>query len=140
MKHVTFPQAQWLREKGFDEECKEVFSLDMVGDTIPHTYPSEHYNGKHQHIWLRPEQWQVVEWLRVNHGIWIHVHLETKVKGLEISSTNKYQASINRVNHTSIFGKISKDDIPDGPYRKPQDTPYIAYSAAFDYIKDKGLI
>lgn len=76
----------------------------------------------------------------VNHGIWINLHLEVKIKGLEISHTNKYQANINRINHTSIFGKVSDGDIPDGYYRKPQDSPQEAYSAAFDYIKNNNLI
>jgi hypothetical protein len=137
--YVTREQAKWLKEKEFDLPTYAYYSglnfytgeyknhsQTTIGDTPMHKMLIGYTSA--------PEQHQVVEWLRVKHGIFIHVHLEVKVKGLEISNTGKYQASINRVNHTSVFGKTSKGDTPDGPYRKPQNSPQEAYSAAFDYI------
>lgn len=138
--YVTSEQAKWLKEIGFDYH-KIFQKLAEYYDYIDPSVQGRLHESDFQvdsfpdDCWIPvPEQHQVVEWLRLNHGLWIHVHLEVKLKGLEISNTSKYQAGINRVNHTSIFGKISEGCIPDGPYRKPQNSPQEAYSAAFDYL------
>jgi hypothetical protein len=141
--YVSFSQAKLLKEKGFNVNCTNAYAEERLinkstgGDRFTGVYHLVTLSKFHKRYYSAPEQWQVVEWLRVNHGIWTHVHLEVKIKGLEISNTGKYQASINRVNHTSVFGKISEGDVPDGPYRKPQNSPQEAYSEAFDFVLTK---
>ena len=65
-----------------------------------------------------PEQWQVVEWLRVKHGIWI---------------------SVKRDYHNgALLGFESMIDNEEGFIDCGAfDTPQEAYSAAFDYILKK---
>ena len=70
------------------------------------------------------EQWLVVEWLRVNHGIWIEV---------VISENKKFESEIYNTKNLitkHIFDKHSE------LYNTPQE----AYSTAFDYIKENNLI
>ena len=73
-----------------------------------------------------PEQWQVVEWLRVNHNIFIQVVAEVYIDG-----TNYLWNTINLAKDESTpwYGD-------NGEYNTPQE----AYSAAFDYILKNNLI
>jgi len=115
--YVTFEQAKWLKEKGFDIECKmcveegDERSLPFnCGNTI-------HKNSLHPY-YSAPEQWQVVEWLRVNHGIHIEILLE------ENKPWNKFYYRIMKIGQ---YFSLSHDGIYS-------ETPQEAYSAAFDYI------
>jgi hypothetical protein len=64
-EYVTFKQAKWLKSIGFDEECKTVFyQPDNAGICIEDFVEDETIGGYYT---KRPEQWQVVEWLRINH-------------------------------------------------------------------------
>jgi hypothetical protein len=120
--YVTFEQAKLLKEKGFDEHCTFIYSLDIVGDTIPHIYPSEDYDHNKNHIWLRPEQWQVVEWLRVEKGIWVYVKLHALDNGVI-----KYSC---RVYNLKLFISLY---IEGKAANFVSNSPQEAYSAAFDY-------
>jgi len=126
--YVTWEQAKLLKEKGFDEECKFYYDLGFkeltfhVEDTwknseIQNGYPNGVFEklGKYPMI-SAPEQWQVVEFLRINHGIWVIV-LPELLNGEKI----RY--------YPSIFEKGVGEDI-----EQYFDTPQEAYSAAFDYI------
>jgi hypothetical protein len=62
----------------------------------------------------------VVEWLRVNHGIWVSVL---------IPSETTWYFKIESIDTKSLIFITSG-------YSSPQE----AYSAAFDYIKNKNLI
>jgi hypothetical protein len=136
--NVTYEIAKWLKEKGFDQNINNAW-FNRVGNylgicnvkengtqvTYSNTYSSaelvtrEYYNECCSYRYCAPEQWQVVEWLRVNHGIWIYVKLG--------------------YGHEFV---IQKTVVPfeivytDGTFKSPQE----AYSAAFDYIKDNNLI
>jgi len=111
--YISFEQAKWLdnkikSKKVYDNgilKNKPSFSLGHISD----------YRGRYVYA---PEQWQVVEWLRVNYNIWISV---------DYSEDDNY----------FIYGirTKSKDYFDDG-FNSPQK----AYSAAFDYIKDNDLI
>ncbi len=108
MSYISFEQAKWLDEKGFDLPCDSFyhngnFNNDSLGRTASGV------------IYEAPEQWQVVEWLRVNHDIWVSVNV----------TINMWFYSI----HTPSTGKaiISTSD---NHYNTPQE----AYSAAFDYV------
>jgi len=91
--YVTLEQAKLLKKKGADIECKTAYESNSI-------------------FYSRPEQWQVVEWLRVKHGIWVWVE--------------------NYNDKISYVPQIPKADLPKvlGYYHSPQE----AYSAAFDYI------
>jgi signal peptidase I len=89
--YVTFEQAKLLKEKGF--EVKEVRGGYLV-----------------------PEQWQVVEWLRVKHGIWTVVNWGTN------NDEVVWYYGISKIGINSAF--------MEKPYYK---TPQEAISAAFDY-------
>ncbi len=54
-QYVRFDTAKLLKEKGFANIQIDYGLNQMLNQSNP------------------PEQWQVVEWLRVNHGIWISV-------------------------------------------------------------------
>ncbi len=98
--HVTFEQAKWLKEKGFD------------------FYVPNIYNEK---VLSTPEQWQVVEWLRVEKDIYVVSHFNTLfLKG-------KYNILIHKISLQTICPMPNK--IQSG-----YDSPQEAYSAAFDYI------
>jgi hypothetical protein len=127
--YVNFNTAKWLKEKGFDIDCKMCVEDEgerplpfNCGNTI-------HKNSLHPY-YSAPEQWQVVEFLRINHGIWIEVrHIKT--------------FGVNRFH--LIIWKYGEEDYhtihcDNGVGYEVWDTPQAAYNAAFDYIKDKNLI
>jgi hypothetical protein len=128
--YITFEQAKWLKEKGFDESCRmlingayEPFHLNLI-----ETQYFQNNSVLLKDCYSAPEQWQVVEWLRINHGIWISV-------GNVYSEYTHWAYGIGKENKGMIL-----------PFRKGQDnhdyfnSPQEAYSAAFDYIKDNNLI
>jgi hypothetical protein len=123
--NVTFEQAKWLKEKGFDVDCKSKFLRGEIEYSGIH---NPFFAEPKEDIVERPEQWQVVEWLRINHGIWISV-------GNVYSEYTHWAYGIGKENKGMIL-----------PFREGQDnhdyfnSPQEAYSAAFDYIKDNNLI
>jgi hypothetical protein len=76
------------------------------------------YNGSNKILptYHAPEQWQVVEWLRIKHGIWVYV-----------------KQTHNNNFCFEITGR-------DGNVFNMNKTPQEAYSAAFDYILNNNLI
>jgi hypothetical protein len=121
--YITFEQAKWLKEKGFDESCRmlingayEPFHLNLI-----ETQYFQNNSVLLKDCYSAPEQWQVVEWLRVNHGIWVSIC-----------------PSID----TNFEFMIYKKDViyGSGKYKSNFNSPQEAYSAAFDYIKNNNLI
>jgi hypothetical protein len=121
--YVTREQANRLKEKEFDLPTYAYYSglnfytgeyknhsQTTIGDTPMHKMLIGYTSA--------PEQWQVVEWLRINHGIWVEVKSpDSKDMGYYISIHKPYRFG-NHYNGKEIF------------YGSPQE----AYSAAFDYI------
>lgn len=160
-KPVSFELAKLLKEKRFgDYSYQRVFtdSENPIEDIVfgsfevcEANYKENKYLCKLDTIieyptktkevieYYHPTIAEVVMWLYEKHGIWIHVHQEIKINGLELIGTGKFQGFINRINHTSIFDKKVEGDIPDGPYRKPVDSPTEAYEAAIEFVL-KNLI
>jgi len=146
LKYVTFEQAKLLKEKqfGLTPDCYITLHsfYDEEGNLItePSVYKrntSENHLGaltldnvevgisqgldnSLDGIYLAPEQWQVVEWLRVNHNIFIEVrHLPFNQRfGYRI--TGKYNEKDKGVLYPYNFTH----------FNSPQET----YSAAFDYV------
>jgi hypothetical protein len=115
--HVTFEQAKWLKEKRYKSKSRYYGGsgeLVEVPNIIENDY--RHTNNEMQRFrWEAPEQHQVVEWLRVNHGIWVYV-----VGG----GNNRYYPMYQDKNQYKLALDLDKC----------YDTPQEAYSAAFDYI------
>lgn len=121
--YVTREQAKWLKEKEFDLPTYAYYSglnfytgeyknhsQTTIGDTPMHKMLIGYTSA--------PEQWQVIEWLRVNHGIHIEILLE------ENKPWNKFYYRIMKIGQ---YFSLSHDGIYS-------ETPQEAYSAAFDYI------
>jgi hypothetical protein len=121
--YVTREQAKWLKEKEFDLPTYAYYSglnfytgeyknhsQTTIGDTPMHKMLIGYTSA--------PEQWQVVEWLRVNHGIWVSIRV----------SNNKFNLLVTNLSGDILFN--------DSAFNTPQE----AYSAAFDYIKNNNLI
>lgn len=129
--HVTFQQAKKLKEKGFNHHDVYEDVADYYDYYDPTVQGRCHYSdfkeGLPNKNWIPvPEQWQVIEWLRVNHGIWVEVML---IKG--------YKYTFQCYNETlTEFGaeRIGEENTKD--FNSPQE----AYSAAFDYILNNNLI
>ena len=123
--YITFEQAKLLKEKGFDETCNAYFDLDkkitLFNDKdFNRSKNSDMYPYIFGEITL-PEQWQVIEWLRVNHNIEVFVTPLFSETRFNISYQNrKYDANII-INGKYLFKK---------QFKSPQE----AYSAAFSYI------
>jgi hypothetical protein len=81
------------------------------------------YNGSNKILptYHAPEQWQLVEWLRINHGIWVYV-----------------------LPYSTLFRPYAEELIDKDRFGKWEghkyDSPQEAYSAAFDYILNNNLI
>jgi hypothetical protein len=117
--YVTFEQAKALKELGFNEKIEGLYfdgELKLI-DKLPNKpcntdFASTRYNSA-------PEQWQVVEWLRINHNIDIYP------KPQYIEGKKIYDAYIWFMNENIVFDLEIITDFK---------TPQEAYSAAFDYI------
>lgn len=123
-KYITDEQAKILKEKGLFLEDKSSYDFTV---TNPHTgkvhsiakkyypnYEQDYFSSvEWSNDYIVPEQWQVVEWLRIKYGILVYVKLG--------------------YGHEFV---IQKTTVPfeiiytDGTFKSPQE----AYNAAFDYI------
>jgi hypothetical protein len=147
---VTFEQAKWLKEKGFNVSLYHFYYQDKPNSkpyiTTGTEYQSDRnckwdwnlnggesgnqskiipYPNKDTGIYYSaPEQWQVVEWLRVNHGIWVWVR-PYKDHAADNNDPIQHQMNIYK-SGVSVYKEFNSHD--------------KAYSAAFDYIKDNNLI
>jgi hypothetical protein len=127
-EYVTFEQAKWLKEKGLIANCKRYWvkysntEYKEMSDIQLEDLDREIGIGSNLII-PKYEQWQVVEWFRVNHGIWISVDMvyETTQTGFWYSIRQSKEDD----------KAICSNDYP---------TPQEAYSAAFDYILNNNLI
>ena len=111
--YVIFEQAKWLKEKGFDVPTKAFYDLynNPNNKELSYSVPD---NWNDYKSYSAPEQWQVVEWLRLNHGIWVSVSVED----------DKWFYGVKKIfNQYDVISNVI-------PYKSPQE----AYSAAFDYI------
>jgi hypothetical protein len=118
--YITFEQAKWLKEKGFDVKVNGFYNGVKVLKGMYHFDNSI----------AAPEQWQVVEWLRFNHDIWVNI-------------SPVFQFNDGREDYLQIQGwQYYITVIIDNKYnqekshadRESKNTPQEAYSAAFDYI------
>lgn len=116
--YVTFEQAKKLKEKNFNEKCPTLYNergedsgTKMGMNFLPNNYVN---------YYSRPEQWQVVEWLRVVHGIWVYCEINGD---RYYCKAKKLKSNWRRV----VSGVVNNENTL---YNSPQE----AYSAAFDYV------
>jgi hypothetical protein len=129
-KYTTLDQSKVLKEKGFDEECRMCVE-DGDDRPLPFDCGRElHKNSLHPY-YSAPEQWVVVEWLRINHGIWVFPEWQCGKKNwiFNIEKLNSYDETIE-------IQKNYYKELGEEEYNSPQE----AYSAAFDYILTNNLI
>jgi hypothetical protein len=130
--YVDFKTAKWLKEKELDyhkifEDFSIYYDYNVTGE-----YHRRHYSDFSESVfpndlWIPiPEQHQVVEWLRINHGIW--------VESLHRGDMGDFIFKVVELNENNW--KKHPHYIHNEGFNSPQE----AYSAAFDYIKDNNLI
>jgi hypothetical protein len=116
--YVTLEQSKWLKEIGLGIKVKQFYYSEEFKTTDIKIDIGLLNHNEHISKYSAPEQWQVVEWLRVNHGIWVAIRV----------SNNKFNLLV-----TNLSGDILHND---SAFKTPQE----AYSAAFDYIRLNNLI
>jgi hypothetical protein len=121
--YITFEQAKWLKEKEWQQRTKMVWLVSFGKQHLRELHLSLELNNAEYDA---PEQWQVVEWLRVNHGIW--------VESLHRGDMGDFIFKVVELNENNW--KKHPHYIHNEGFNSPQE----AYSAAFDYIKDNNLI
>ena len=142
--YVTFEQAKWLKDKGFDTNVKSYYTTSeeftpkdyyYFGNEINYNSPINDVNTINGTI-SRPEQWQVVEFLRINHGIWVYTYsVAPYIADDEDYPKIVWVSKVQKFKEFDIF--IDTDnDLAVNHHHSPQE----AYRAAFDYIKQNNLI
>ncbi len=126
--YVTFEQAKLLKEKDYPQKsCDNGYTLDGQ-DSFDYTI--DWLNKK---AIVKPEQWQVVEWLRVNHNLWVNVNPCMNVKSdwiTLIKNTFSFKFSVTYATEKLYIEHYKKPVI----FKKGFNSPQEAYSAALDYI------
>lgn len=112
--YVTFEQAKLLKEKGMIVSCG-AYQIEEGNRLIDWRYTPATFKLT-PHFLPAPEQWQVVEWLRIKHNIWIEAMKSYGVNGI-------YKYCIDTSNKFQLVETEYK-------FKSPQE----AYSAAFDYV------
>jgi hypothetical protein len=77
-----------------------------------------------------PEQWQVIEWLRLNHGIWVSVDWMSRVKPYESGYYCHLRGTTKKLNQDNFI--VINDTL--NPGYEVFNLPQEAYLAAFDYV------
>jgi hypothetical protein len=135
--YVTFEQAKLINN---EIRNKKKCYLYKDGSEVTDQFISDKFNGNipapmdvAKSVWSnsfieRPEQWQVVEWLRVNHSIWVSVvtdcYGESWYVNLDVCSKEVWENVDKRHDILSAYRKFNNE----------HSSPQEAYSAAFDYV------
>jgi hypothetical protein len=117
--YVTWEQAKLLADKKLLIHTRYGYTKDGVLER-PH-YGETYINSDFENslTYSAPEQWQVVEWLRIVHGIWVDVNYLKRFKfSCGITDIKEIPDEDSGIRFTSSF----------------HESPQEAYSAAFDYI------
>jgi len=131
--YISFEQAKLLKEKKIEIDTDEViFYRDEVNNIEEHQIKNRdviYYDNNFLYKVIENEyrtyhQWEFIEWLGVNHGIWVVV---TPVLVIKAASPIKFDYEIY------YFDEIKYGDEVEINYL-PSNTPQGAYLAAFDYI------
>jgi hypothetical protein len=126
--YSTFEQAKALKQKGFSSYTGIGYSVS--GEKYYHQGGQEsvingqsYYEGRDYKgtpfLCSAPEQWQIIEWLRINKGIWIEISITTT----DVWYFTLY--SLKEKRNSEI--DIENDELYF-------NTPQEATSAAIDYV------
>lgn len=126
-KYVTFEQAKWLKENGFDEGCDWAYDKCRILYRSKKKLCKNIFNNSLSNQFSAPEQWMVVEWFRIKYKIWIQISAEVYENGIN------YLWQYIKLKDVSISYGLYGDN---GEY----NTPQAAYSAVFNYILKNDLI
>lgn len=143
---ITFEQAKALKEKKFDAPCKNYFEYALKSQKDKEQGYAGAFGWKKGELntqsgyfindnkltdhsseyWLmcaRPEHWRVVEWLRVQHNIWISI---------DIIGLGYFVYSVKKMGFKNgCYIQEQKDSILyDGLFKSPAE----AYAEAFNFI------
>ncbi len=137
MKHVDSETAKWLKEKGFNKECKQIFygdsdDEDLLKNNEPNI-PSNNYVLSEFDCYA-PIISDVVDWLSEKHGIWVQV---------EPDYCGDLWYVILKVCSKEVWENINKRHEIISAHRKfinEHKSPKEAYQAAFNYIRNNNLI
>jgi hypothetical protein len=128
--YVTFEQAKKLKELGLVAKSDKYWVkmtkdeyTEMSDISLEDLDNSIGIGGNL--VITKYQQWQIVEWLRVNHGIWIYVDYGKR--------TNSWYYNIQ-------FLPTQTNHAERTLYKEGFISPQEAYSAAFDYILNNDLI
>jgi hypothetical protein len=136
--YCSFEQCKLLKEKGFDVMPHYIknktdyilgYNFDLE-DKYDYLKKREFQFEDHvcSHLYLMPEQWQVIEFFRLNYGIWIKVdHFITNENSID------WDFEIDKTN-TDVDERGNYIPIVSFDVKRSFNTPQKAYSAAFDYI------
>ena len=138
--YATFEQAKLLKKKGFRVATKNAWDSHGKNKIIESSMKDELDWNKLDKgaYYAAPEQWQIVEWLRVEKGIWIQpfIQFENAIED-ECAETLEYGYGVYnfeemRKMNQNVFPYIARDDVDNHVFgfKSPQE----AYSAAFDHI------
>lgn len=131
--YVDFNTAKLLKEKGFDVLVDGRYYWDISQWKLSQKGALKW--NKQEDSYPAPKQHIVVEWLRINHGIWVYCYPvapyviddEDYPKVVWISKI----CSLNKVNFEKYI------DADNGLAINHHHSPKEAYSAAFDYVLNK---
>jgi len=133
--YITFEQAKLFKEKGFDEETDTYFlEKDNIqfsniswGITQRKRLINSDFKEHNINSCSRPEQWQVLEWLLLNHRLDIIVkYPESKTNRVEGINSVYYDLEIYKLDGGDAW-KLYR-------FKQCSDKKQEVYSAAFDYI------
>jgi len=119
--NVTYEQAVWLKSIGFGVPCLATYTQGARGDGTKIQYLIEPVDMNQDPCVFvsAPEQSVVVEWLRVNFGVWIYVRY-----------SYKWEFYIERIGGNT--NPIYNNGL--------EDSPSEAISAAFSYLMSNEII
>lgn len=139
--YITFEQAKLLKEKNFNLEIKSYYRSTGSGVFETKEYHNWNDDATHETVGgmtyvSAPEQWQVVEWLRVNYNINITYTIDVIGSdewcyGYHIWYIPEEFDSVKR--RCSHILQIYSFKEGYGSYTGGWNSPQEAYSAAFDY-------
>jgi len=126
--YATSEQGKKLKEKGFNVPCVNYYTPKFTEHGFKLT-PIR--NSELGDFYSAPEQWQIVEWLRINHGI--HVEIICDCYGelwyayLKVCSREVWEDEDKCHNILTAYQKFNNE------HKSKKE----AYSAVFDYILNK---
>ena len=142
--YVDFNTAKLLKEKRLVADCKKYWvkytdtEYKEMSDIQLEDLDREIGIGGNLVI-PKYEQWQVVEWLRVNHGIWVYSY---PIHPFNSDEDDGYPKTvwISKIISTNYVFQEKFIDSDNGLAVNHHNSPQEAYSAAFDYIRLNNLI